>query len=105
MSKHDVEIKRESDSPRSLSCCNGSYYPYGTSLSLEDGLIDELGISALSVGDVVQVTGFAVVTGKSKRRNIDGVDRRFDLQLTTLGVHRDIGDEDEERVKRLYGDD
>ena len=95
-----VKIKKESES-KELDCCSdGAYYPYGTSLSVNDDLVDELDIGGLAVGDVVEVRGYAFVNSKSEHSNSDGSGKNINLQLTSLRVNR----EDDDRVKQLYGE-
>jgi hypothetical protein len=98
-----VEIKKEKYEE---GCCvpsDGDHYPYGTSLTLRDDLIEDLGVGALTVGDMVEVRALAVVTSKSEREDEDtnGVEseKRLEIQLTQIKVRR----EGEDRVKQLYG--
>ena len=48
---------------------SGSHYPYGTSITLNDDMVDEFGVGNLKVGDEVTVTGVAIVTSKSEHSN------------------------------------
>jgi hypothetical protein len=98
-----VEIKKEKYEE---GCCvpsDNPSYPYGTSLSLRNDLIDDLNVSVLSVGDVVEVRSLAVITSKSEREEGGVVDseshKSIDLQLTHMVIKR----EDQDRVKQLYG--
>ena len=93
-----VTIKKESSSDGAVPSSE-SHYPYGTSLDLQGDMIDELGVSGLTVGDVVEVHGFAVVERKSEHEDGDGVDRSMSIQLTQLKLSGDTPDAAEE----LYG--
>lgn len=100
MPEDQVKIKKESYESDGMVCCSdNSYYPYGTSLSLEDEMIEELGAGSLAVGDIVEVRGFAFVERKSERSDTDGSSKSIGLQLTTLKIQRETGD----RVEQLYG--
>ena len=94
-----VKLSKER-SDGDVSCCDGSHYPYGTSLRLNDDLIEDLGVESLSVGDLVEVRGFAVVESKSEHSDQDGSDKNIGLQMTSLKVRR----EESDRVKQLYGE-
>ncbi len=100
MHEDQVKIKKERMSD-GVSChSDGAYYPYGTSISIEDDLVDELNIDNLAVGDVVEVRGYAFVDHKSESSNKEGSTKSARLQMTSLKVER----EDDDRVKQLYGD-
>lgn len=98
-----VEIKKEKYEDGCCAPLNNPSYPYGTSLNLRDDLIDDLNVSALSVGDIVEVRSLAVVTSKSEREDGDVVDseshKNIDLQLTHIVIKR----ENQDRMKTLYG--
>lgn len=101
MSDDQVKIKKESSSSPGLNCCSdGEYYPYGTSLNLEDDVIDELGIGALTVGDVVEVRGYAFVDSKSEHSDKEHTSKSIRLQMTSIKVNRETDD----RIKQLYGE-
>ena len=93
-----TEIKKESGDA-GVPVSSDAHYPYGTSLSFDTDTVDSLGVSALSVGDVVEVRAFAVVERKSEHEDGDGVDKSVCLQLTQLKVNRTNSDAADE----LYG--
>lgn len=95
-----TKIQKETYQDGCISPSSEPHYPYGTSLNLRDELIDDLGIEALSVGDVVEVRALAVVKSKSEHEDDSESSRSLDLQLTQMKVKR----EDKDRVEQLYGD-
>jgi hypothetical protein len=95
-----VKVKKQSDMSDGMVCCSDSnHYPYGTSLSLEDDMIEELGIGSLGVGDVVEVRMYAFVDSKSEHNDRDSSSKSIRLQSTSMKVRR----EEDDRVKQLYG--
>jgi len=102
MSDDQVKIKKQSnDFEGSICCSDDAHYPYGTSLSFDNDMIDELGMGSLAVGDVVEVRGFAFVDRKNEHSNTEGSEKNINLQLTTVQIRRETDD----RVKQLYGSD
>ena len=93
-----VEIKRKSGT-RDEVCCLDDGFPWGTSISLDSGLVEELGVEALSVDDVVEIRGFAVVKHKSEQQDKSGVEKSMSLQITQLKVKR----EESDKATQLYG--
>ena len=94
-----VEIKKAKDTLNTVCCSDGDYYPYGTSLELRNEMIEDMGVEALSVGDIVEVRGFAFVERKSEHQDGDGSEKNMSLQLTQLKVRR----EESDRAETLYG--
>lgn len=100
MPADQIKIKKESfDSDGMVGRSDGSHYPFGTSLRFEDDLVEELGVENLTVGDIVEVRGFAFVDSMSEHTNTDGSEKSLSLQLTTIKVSR----EDSDRAEQLYG--
>ena len=100
MPEDQVKIKKQSHESDGMVCCSdGSHYPWGTSLSFDDGLIEELGAENLAVGDIVEVRGFAFVERKSEHSDTDSSSKSISLQLTTIKVKRETDD----RAVQLYG--
>ena len=78
------------------------YYPYGTSLCIEDEDIDTLGLSNVKIGDVIELRGSVVVTAISQRADDGGEDSKsVSLQFTKITT---LNDTQTARVKTLYGD-
>jgi hypothetical protein len=100
MPEDQYKIKKESSSHNSVVGSDGAHYPFGTSLHLDDDLIEGTGASGLAVGDVVEVRGFAFVDRASEHSDSDGTEKSISLQLTTMKIRREPGD----RAKQLYGD-
>lgn len=100
MPEDQVKIKKEPTSPGVACCSDDNYYPYGTSLSLEDDLVDDLNAGNLAVGDVVEVRGYAFVDSKSEHSSKEGSNKSIRLQMTSMKVSR----EENDRIKTLYGD-
>ena len=101
MPEDQVKIVPKSNSDDGYICCSdGMHYPYGTSISIRDEMIDELGVDALALGDVVEVRGYAFVNSKSEYSRKDEQSKNLDLQLTSLKLRR----EEDDAVKQLYGD-
>ena len=100
MPEDQVKIKKESSSPSDVCCSDGAHYPYGTSISIDDDLVDELDAGNLAVGDVVEVRAYAFVDSKSEHSNQEGSNKSIRLQLTTMSLRRETDD----RIKQLYGE-
>ena len=100
MAEDQVKIQKEASHDNAVCCSNGDYYPYGTSLNLENELIEQLGVESLAVGDVVEVHGFAFVERKSECSDKDGSERSLGLQLTSIKLRR----ENDDHAQVLYGD-
>lgn len=101
MPEDQVKIKKENSSSPGVTCCSDeNYYPYGTSLSIEDDMVDDMGISNLAVGDVVEIRGYAFVDSKSEHSSKEGSNKSIRLQMTSMKVDR----ENDDRAKRLYGE-
>ena len=99
-----VEIKKKTYEDGCITPVGEPYYPCGTSLILENEMIEDLGVAALTVGDVVEVRALAVVTSKSERtdENTEGSnsDKHIGIQLTQMKIKREP---DQDRAKTLYG--
>ena len=93
MPEDQVKIKKDSSSMGITCCSDENNYPYGTSLSLDDDLVDDLDISNLAVGDVVEIRGYEYDSKESSNKSIR-------LQMTSMKVNR----ENDDIIKRLYGD-
>lgn len=96
-----VKIEKESSSMGVTCCSDENHYPYGTSISFDDELVDELGIESLAVGDVVEVRGFAFVDSKSEHSSKDHSSKDIRLQMTQVKITRETDDV----VVKLYGPD
>lgn len=94
-----VKIKKESSSHNSVIGSDGNHYPFGTSLHIEDELIEELSAGNLAVGDIVEVSAFAFVERKSEHSDSDGSNKSISLQLTSIKLKRETDD----RAIQLYG--
>ncbi len=99
MPEDQVKIKKESSGSNTVTGSDGSHYPWGTSISLEDELIEQLSAENLAVGDIVEIRAFAYVDSKSEHSNTDNSSKSISLQLTTIKLRREEGD----RAERLYG--
>lgn len=100
MPEDQVKIKKESSSSGVTCCSDDNHYPYGTGLSFDDELVDELGIANLAVGDVVEVRGYAFVDNKSEHSNKESSNKSIRLQMTSMKLTRETDD----AVTQLYGD-
>lgn len=100
MHEGQVKIKKEHSSSDVVCCSDGDYYPYGTSISIDDDLVDELSADNFAVGDLVEVRAYAFVDGKSESSSKEGVNKSVRLQLTSMKLSRETDDE----VKQLYGE-
>ena len=100
MTDDQVKIKNESSSEGVTCCSDGDYYPYGTSVSVEDDLVDELNAGNLAVGDVVKVSAYAFVDSKSKHSSKEGSNKTVRLQLTSMKLDR----ENDDHAQQMYGD-
>lgn len=96
-----VKINKSSTSGPGLNCCSdGDNYPYGTSLNFDTDIVDNLGIDALAVGDVVEIRGYAFVDTRSEYSNKNESNKSIRFQMTSIKVSR----EEDDRVKQLYGE-
>ncbi len=100
MPEDQVKIKKESSSMGVTCCSDGDYYPYGTGLSFDDDLVDELNAGNLAAGDVVEIRGFAFVDSKSEHNSTEGSSKSIRLQLTSIKLERETDD----RIQQLYGE-
>jgi hypothetical protein len=100
MAEHPVKIKKEQGSSHLTDSSDGNHYPFGTSLHLDDDMLEELGMGGLGVGDIVKISAFAFVDSRSEHSDRDGSDKSIRLQLTSIELQREEGD----RAQQLYGD-
>lgn len=100
MPEDQVKIKKTSESMGVTCCSDGDYYPYGTSLSFDDELVDELNAGNLAVGDVVEVRGYAFVDSKHESSSTEGSSKSVRLQMTSIKLRR----EEDDHAKQLYGE-
>lgn len=94
-----VKIKKETSDEQAIAS-DGNYYPYGTSLSFQDDMVDELGVGDLAIGDVVEIRAYAFVESKSEHASKEHSSKSVSLQITSIKISR----EDDDRVKQLYGE-
>lgn len=100
MPDDQVKIKKEQSASDGMVCCSdGDHYPYGTSLSFDNDLIESLGIDNLAIGDIVEVRGFAFVERKSEYSTADHSDKSLGIQMTSIKLQRETGDV----VEQMYG--
>jgi len=101
MDKDLVQIKKENDGDVITCCSDGQHYPYGTSLHINDDLIDDLGIGQLAVEDVVEIKAVAFVNSKSENSSSGGEESKsMGIQITGMKIKRKSEDD---AVKVLYG--
>ena len=100
MPENQVKIKKMDDSSDSVVSSDGDYYPYGTSLSVEDEMIDELKAESFVVGDLIEVRGYAFVDSTSMHMSKEHKSKSLRLQLTSLKLTLDKND----RAESLYGE-
>ena len=85
-----------------LGCCSdGEHYPYGTSLSFENDMIDATDVGSLNVGDLVEIKGLAFVDSKSEHTNKERSEKSMRIQFTSIAIQKKS---DKDNVKKLYGD-
>lgn len=83
---------------------DGSMYPYGTEIRLEDELADGVGYDKYKAGDIVEIRAMALVTRKGESADLEDskegeTDKCLSLQLTDITLKKAPGD----YVKQLYG--
>lgn len=100
MPEDQVKINKESSSSDSVCCSDENHYPYGTSLNIDDELVDELNAGNLAVGDVVEVRGYAFVDSKSEHSSKEHTSKSIRLQMTSMKLNR----ENDDHAKQMYGD-
>ena len=102
MTENMVPIKKENHADSMLSCCSdGDYYPYGTSLSVDDDLIDDLGISELIVEDVVEIRAVGFIDSKHENSRSGGENSKsMRIQITGMKIKRKP--EEDDVAKQLY---
>lgn len=94
-----VDLKRSPSRNSEVCCLTEDNFPWGTRIHLDDGLVEELGVEALSPGDIVEIRGFAVVKDKVERQDEGDSEKSMSLQMTFMKVKR----EDSDIAKTLYG--
>lgn len=98
-----IEIKKENEGHMLDCCSDGQYYPYGTSLRLEDDLIESLGIAELIVEDVVEIRAIGFVENKHESSSTGSTggheSKSIGIQITGLKIKRKAEDD---VVKQLY---
>ena len=102
MAEDQVKIQKVTPETDSAVCCSdGNFYPGGTSLRFEDGMVDEMDADGLAVGYVVEIRAFAFVDRKAIDSNMGGASKSLGLQLTSIKLRREEGDV----AAQLYGPD
>lgn len=79
-------------------------YPYGTSLSLDESILEKMGVdhSDWSVGDIFHLHALAKVTSVSEHENQDGSKCCVTLQIIALkGESEDEEDQEDESGEDL----
>lgn len=93
----DIE-KEEPEMPKAMD----GYYPYGTMLSFEGDMAEQLSVDSYNAGDVVEVRGFAVVKRKSEEAEEEGeVEKCLHLQLTSVKLSKS---QTSDRAEQMYGE-
>lgn len=78
-----------------------TYYPYGTSLNFEDGLVEVMGIEALAPGDKVSIRAYAFVESTSEYANESDTEKNMRIQITDIAITRNTDDQD--NATKMYG--
>lgn len=103
-----VEITKEKYN-EDMPCCGteeeDSHYPWGTSITLRDELIEALGLSECKAGEEVMIKAKAFVISKrvSTEASVgseEEKDATIEIQLTSI----EIGKESPDVVNTLYGE-
>lgn len=95
-----IKIKKETGGHMLDCCSDGQYYPYGTSIRVEDEMVEDLGITELIVEDVVEIRGFGFIDSKHENSNAGGSESKsISIQITDLKIKRKA---DDDVVKKLY---
>lgn len=103
MPEGQVKIEKEMSPESTLMTHESSEgdYPYGTCLNFRDEMIDKLGIGEFSVGDVVEIRGYAVIEGKMTNEDMDDKTRKsVEVQMTSVSITKKPGD----KAEQLYGE-
>jgi len=95
-----IDIKKNKSESTALCCPDNENYPYGTSISFDDDMVDSLGLGKLAVGDVVEVRGLAYVQSKSEHDSEEHSSKSVSLQLTAVNTTTN----NDTRVNKMYGD-
>lgn len=100
MEKDLIQIKKENEGHMLDCCSDGQHYPYGTSLRLEDDLIESLGIGGLAVEDIVEIRAVGFVENKHENSSVNGHESKsISIQITGLKIKRKVEDD---VIKQLY---
>lgn len=80
-------------------------YPYGLCISLDDGSLEKLGITALpKVGSEMQITARCVVTSVGSNQVQGGdLESRVSLQITDMSVGQTEASQNNSHATMLYG--
>lgn len=78
----------------------GPDYPYGTTLRLDNTLLEKLGIKTLpKVGAEMNISAMGVVTSVSSHESQNRDDRNVEIQIQKLGLDA----EDDEALDNIVG--
>ena len=97
-----TKIAKEKENFDGIESSSEAHYPYGTSLSFDDDLVDTLKLDDLDVGDVVEVTALAKVTMKSEHDSERNSSKSVSIQLTEVEIYPEKSEPD--RASELYPD-
>lgn len=105
MSSDMVTIEKSPSDNEVTSTNYDDHYPWGTSISLDDDMVQKLGLGNLNAGDVVEIRAFAFVESKSESQHrSDGetkTDSHMSFQMTKMKISESS---DSDRAGQLYGD-
>lgn len=103
MHDNQVKIKKEKGDVDVAQMSDENYYPYGTSLSIDDELVDELKADSFAAGDIVEIKAYAFIESKSETSSNEHSSKTVRLQLTSMSLEREA--DNDGRAKRMYGDE
>lgn len=95
-----IEVKKEMPE-EGMALTSEPSYPYGTSISLHDELLESLNLGEVTVGQEFMLRGIVAVTAVSSYDDGEGTERCVSLQFKMMDLTPDSA---KDRVDRMYGD-
>lgn len=97
-----AKIKKEKTDGQTVISESQEHYPWGSSLSFENEMVDELGLNECDVDHKVAFSGVAFVESKSSSKVKDqGLSQSIRLQITDIKFKKN---DSKDRSDTMYGE-